>query len=236
MSVLFNVDGVCKSYKNNNVLENVSFSVSQGNVAGLIGGNGAGKTTLMRIISGIISADKGKIEFCNEKIKSKIGVIIEGPSVYNDMSALENLRFYGKMFGASDEQRYKDLLDMVKLTDAGNKKVGRYSLGMKQRLGVAIALLGDIELLILDEPFNGLDLQGILDLENILSNVNKTEKISILISSHIIGELTKICNRYILMDKGRICKEYEHDELLSKAGSMENIEPYIISEMGGGLL
>lgn len=236
MSVLFNVDGVCKAYKQNDVLEDISFSVSRGDVLGLIGGNGAGKTTLMKIISGIISADSGMVNFENDEIKSKIGVIIEGPCVYNDMSAFENLKFYGKMFGELNEERYNELLDMVKLTDAGNKKAGRYSLGMKQRLGVTIALLGDIELLILDEPFNGLDAQGIIDLENILTEINKTKGITILISSHIIGELTKICSGYIIIDNGRIYKEYTHKELREKAGSDENIEKYIFSEMGGDFL
>ena len=236
MSVLFNIDGISKAYKNNNVLEDISFSVSRGDITGLIGGNGAGKTTLMKIISGIISADSGNVVYENNEIKSKIGVIIEGPCVYNDMSAFENLKFYGRMFGDTDEEKYNKLLDMVKLKDAGSKKAGRFSLGMKQRLGVAIALMGDIELLILDEPFNGLDAQGIIDLENILTEINKTKGITILISSHIIGELTKICTGYIIMDNGRICGKYTHQELLEKSGGSENIEKVILQEMGGGVL
>ncbi len=236
MSVLFNVDGISKAYKNKIVLEDISFSVSRGDITGLIGGNGAGKTTLMKIISGIISADSGSVVYENNEIKSKIGVIIEGPCVYNDMSAFENLKFYGRMFGDTDEEKYNKLLDMVKLTDAGSKKAGRFSLGMKQRLGVAIALMGDIELLILDEPFNGLDAQGIVDLENILTEINKTQGITMLISSHIIGELTKICTGYIIMDNGRICEKYTHKELLEKAGDSDNIEKVILSEMGGGIL
>lgn len=232
---ILQVENVTKKYKEKTVLDAVSFTMEQGDIIGLIGGNGAGKTTLMRVISGIVMPDEGETAVLGGMQEKQIGVMIEGPNVYNDMSGIENLRFFGRLFGEGDEETFSNLLQMVGLADAGKKKAGKYSLGMRQRLGIAIALLGDVGLLVLDEPFNGLDAQGIADLEQILTRINKEKGISILISSHIIGELTKICNRYLLLNQGRICRKYTHAELLKQAGSEEQIENYIVSSLGGAV-
>lgn len=232
---ILQVENVTKKYKEKTVLDVVSFTMEQGDIIGLIGGNGAGKTTLMRVISGIVMPDEGKTAVLGGMQEKQIGVMIEGPNVYNDMSGIENLRFFGRLFGEGDEETFSKLLQMVGLADAEKKKAGKYSLGMRQRLGIAIALLGDVGLLVLDEPFNGLDAQGIADLEQILTRINKEKGISILISSHIIGELTKICNRYLLLNQGRICRKYTHAELLKQAGSEEQIENYIVSSLGGAV-
>lgn len=232
---ILQVENVTKKYKEKTVLDTVSFTMEQGDIIGLIGGNGAGKTTLMRVISGIVMPDEGKTAVLGGMQEKQIGVMIEGPNVYNDMSGIENLRFFGRLFGEGDEETFSNLLQLVGLADAGKKKAGKYSLGMRQRLGIAIALLGDVGLLVLDEPFNGLDAQGIADLEQILTRINKEKGISILISSHIIGELTKICNRYLLLNQGQICRKYTHAELLKQAGSEEQIENYIVSSLGGAV-
>ena len=215
------INHITKKYKECTVLDDVSLSIRIGDVIGLVGGNGAGKTTLMRAIAGSIPVDSGETQ--------DVGTLIENPNIYTDMSGIENLRYFGRLFGVEDETVYESLLQQMGLAEAGKKLVGRYSLGMKQRLGIAVAMLGDPRLLILDEPLNGLDVQGMQDLEERLLAMHENRSIGILISSHMIGELVKLCNRYLVMDHGRICMEYTREELLQQAGSEEAVENYIIT-------
>ena len=223
------IDHITKKYKECTVLDDVSLSIRIGDVIGLVGGNGAGKTTLMRAIAGSIPVDSGEIIFSGERRTQDVGTLIENPNIYTDMSGIENLRYFGRLFGVEDETVYESLLQQMGLAEAGKKLVGRYSLGMKQRLGIAVAMLGDPRLLILDEPLNGLDVQGMQDLEERLLAMHENRSIGILISSHMIGELVKLCNRYLVMDHGRICMEYTRKELLQQAGSEEAVENYIIT-------
>lgn len=223
------IDHVTKKYKERTVLDDVSLSIWTGDVIGLLGGNGAGKTTLMRAIAGSIPVDSGEISFSGERRTQDVGTLIENPNIYTDMSGIENLRYFGRLFGVEDEAVYESLLHQMGLAEAGKKLAGRYSLGMKQRLGIAVAMLGDPRLLILDEPLNGLDVQGMQDLEECLWAMHEDRSIGILISSHVIGELVKLCNRYLVMDYGRICMEYTREELLQQAGSEEAVEDYIIT-------
>lgn len=223
------IDHITKKYKECTVLDDVSLSIRIGDVIGLVGGNGAGKTTLMRAIAGSIPVDSGEIIFSGERRTQDVGTLIENPNIYTDMSGIENLRYFGRLFGVEDETVYESLLQQMGLAEAGKKLVGRYSLGMKQRLGIAVAMLGDSRLLILDEPLNGLDVQGMQDLEERLLAMHEDRSIGILISSHVIGELVKLCNRYLVMDHGRICMEYTRKELLQQAGSEEAVENYIIT-------
>ena len=223
------IDHVTKKYKERTVLDDVSLSIWTGDVIGLLGGNGAGKTTLMRAIAGSIPVDSGEISFLGERRTQDVGTLIENPNIYTDMSGIENLRYFGRLFGVEDEAVYESLLHQMGLAEAGKKLAGRYSLGMKQRLGIAVAMLGDPRLLILDEPLNGLDVQGMQDLEERLWAMHEDRSIGILISSHVIGELVKLCNRYLVMDHGRICMEYTIEELLQHAGSEQAVEDYIIT-------
>ncbi len=223
------IDHVTKKYKERTVLDDVSLSIWTGDVIGLLGGNGAGKTTLMRAIAGSIPVDSGEISFSGERRTQDVGTLIENPNIYTDMSGIENLRYFGRLFGVEDEAVYESLLHQMGLAEAGKKLAGRYSLGMKQRLGIAVAMLGDPRLLILDEPLNGLDVQGMQDLEERLWAMHEDRSIGILISSHVIGELVKLCNRYLVMDHGRICMGYTREELLQQAGSEEAVEDYIIT-------
>lgn len=225
------IEHITKKYKTRTVLENVSFSINTGDIVGLVGGNGAGKTTLMRAIAGSIPVDEGRIQFEGERRTEDVGTLIENPNVYTDMSGIENLRYFGRLFGQEDEAVYENLLRQMGLSDAGKKLVGRYSLGMKQRLGIAVAMLGRPRLLLLDEPLNGLDARGIQDLEKWLSAIEEERSMGILISSHVISELVKVCNRYLVMDHGRIYMEYTKEELLQKAGGEEAVENYIISQL-----
>lgn len=223
------INHITKKYKECTVLDDVSLSIRIGDVIGLVGGNGAGKTTLMRAIAGSIPVDSGEIIFSGERRTQDVGTLIENPNIYTDMSGIENLRYFGRLFGVEDETVYESLLQQMGLAEAGKKLVGRYSLGMKQRLGIAVAMLGDPRLLILDEPLNGLDVQGMQDLEERLLAMHENRSIGILISSHMIGELVKLCNRYLVMDHGRICMEYTREEQLQQAGSEEAVENYIIT-------
>ena len=223
------MDHITKKYKECTVLDDVSLSIRTGDIIGLVGGNGAGKTTLMRAIAGSIPVDSGEIIFSGERRTQDVGTLIENPNIYTDMSGIENLRYFGRLFGVEDEMVYESLLQQMGLAEAGKKLVGRYSLGMKQRLGIAVAMLGGPRLLILDEPLNGLDVQGMQDLEECLLGMHENRSIGILISSHVIGELVKLCNRYLVMDYGRICMEYTREELLQQAGSEEAVENYIIT-------
>ena len=223
------IDHITKKYKECTVLDDVSLSIRTGDVIGLVGGNGAGKTTLMRAIAGSIPVDSGEIIFSGERRTQDVGTLIENPNIYTDMSGIENLRYFGRLFGIEDETVYESLLQQMGLAEAGKKLVGRYSLGMKQRLGIAVAMLGDPRLLILDEPLNGLDVQGMQDLEERLLAMHEDRSIGILISSHVIGELVKLCNRYLVMDHDRVCMEYTREELLQQAGSEETVENYIIT-------
>ena len=224
------VDHIIKKYKNWIVLDDVSFSIQTGDIIGLVGGNGAGKTTLMRAVAGSIPINAGGILFEGERRTQDVGTLIENPSIYTDMSGIENLRYFGRLFGVEDEAVYESLLQQMGLADVSKKLVGRYSLGMKQRLGIAVAMLGDPRLLILDEPLNGLDVQGMQNLEKCLMIMHEKRSMGILISSHVIGELVKICNRYLIMDHGRICMGYTKEELLQQAGSEDAIENYIIAQ------
>ena len=203
------IDHVTKKYKERTVLDDVSLSIWTGDVIGLLGGNGAGKTTLMRAIAGSIPVDSGEISFSGERRTKDVGTLIENPNIYTDMSGIENLRYFGRLFGVEDEAVYESLLHQMGLAEAGKKLAGRYSLGMKQRLGIAVAMLGD--------------------LEERLWAMHENRSIGILISSHVIDELVKLCNRYLVMDHGRICMEYTREELLQQAGSEEAVEDYIIT-------
>ncbi len=224
------VDHITKKYKNRMVLDDVSFSIQTGDIIGLVGGNGAGKTTLMRAVAGSIPINAGEIRFEGERRTQDVGTLIENPNIYTDMSGIENLRYFGRLFGVEDENAYENILQQMGLADVSKKLVGRYSLGMKQRLGIAVAMLGDPRLLILDEPLNGLDVQGMQNLETCLMIMHEKRSMGILISSHVIGELVKICNRYLIMDHGRICMEYTKEELLQQARSEDAIENYIIDQ------
>ena len=224
------IDHITKKYKNRMVLDDVSFSIQTGDIIGLVGGNGAGKTTLMRAVAGSIPINAGEIRFAGERRTQDVGTLIENPNIYTDMSGIENLRYFGRLFGVEDENAYENMLQQMGLADVSKKLVGRYSLGMKQRLGIAVAMLGDPRLLILDEPLNGLDVQGMQNLEKCLMIMHEKRSMGILISSHVVGELVKICNRYLIMDHGRICMEYTKEELLQQAGSEDAIENYIIDQ------
>lgn len=201
------LSGVGKKYGKSTVLKDVSFSVPKGSVYGLVGRNGAGKTTLMRLMTGLQKCDEGKITMSvtGDRIGS-VGAIVELASIYTNMSARDNLVFQYMNLGRKVDESLDELLAFVGLADTGKKHAGKFSLGMRQRLGIAIALVGDPELLVLDEPVNGLDPQGILEVRNLLLKLSREKGITIVISSHILSELSKLATHYAFIEEGRVVK------------------------------
>jgi len=204
------------------IIKGITFSIKEGEVLGFLGPNGAGKSTTLRMIVGLSKPTSGKIEICGHSIvkeyikaMSSVGCIIEGPDLYGYMSGMDNL----KMLAAMDKSvTEKDILDVVRLVDMEkhiNDKVSTYSLGMKQRIGLAQALMNHPKLLILDEPTNGLDPAGINELRNLIKRISKEEKISVLISSHLKAEIELICDRVSIIKDGTVLKNASVEELLS---------------------
>ena len=216
-----------KKYKNFKAISNLNMNVEKGAIYGLIGENGAGKTTLIRIVCGLQKPTKGTYLLygvSNENknintLRKKIGAIIETPAIFLDMNAEENLKEQYKIKGLPDCEGINELLKLVGLTTTSNKKARNFSLGMKQRLGIAIALVGNPDFLILDEPMNGLDPQ-----------LNKEKGITFIVSSHYLDELSKIATHYGFMHKGKMLKEISCSEIQEKE---ESLEAYYMNLIGG---
>lgn len=207
------VTGVCKKYGKSTVLSDVSFAIPQGSICGFVGKNGAGKTTMLRILTDLQKADSGDYVLFEGAEDAKFGAIVEAPALYLDMTAEENMRQLFRIKGRTSFDGIKDLLDMVGLEETNRKKVKYFSLGMKQKLGLAMALEGAPKLIILDEPMNGLDPQGMIQLRNLILELNRQKGITFLISSHMLEELTKVATHYIFIDHGRIIRQMTAEEL-----------------------
>jgi ABC-2 type transport system ATP-binding protein len=196
--------------------DHVSMHVKKGEIYGFIGRNGAGKTTTMKVILGLLLPTDGDIKlFGSSNLiegRKKIGSLIEAPGLYKNCSAYENMKRFALLTGSKDEE-IKELLDLVGLGNVGKRKAGKFSLGMKQRLGIAIALLGNPELLILDEPINGLDPAGIKELRDCFIRLNRLKGVTILISSHLLGELDKIATTYGIINDGKLVEEISAEDL-----------------------
>lgn len=218
---------ITKKYGKYQVLNKLSVHIKENSIYGLIGKNGAGKTTLIRIICGLQDPTNGTY-FINKidnkaknisLVRKKIGAIIERPSIYEEMNAKDNIICQMKLVGLINYQDVSKILDVVGLSNVGNKKVRYYSLGMKQRLGIALALVNNPNILILDEPINGLDPEGIIEIRELILKLNKEKHITILISSHYLDELSKVATHYGFIDKGRIIEEISSEELNKKLTS-----------------
>ncbi|WP_055069185.1 ATP-binding cassette domain-containing protein [Clostridium massiliamazoniense] len=212
-----------KKYKKISILNNINIKVRRGEIYGLIGENGAGKTTLIKILTGLIFKTDGKIILFNKEdeanislARKKIGSIIETPALHLEMTAKQNLEIQRIQKGITDKNCIDKVLSLVNLDNIGDKKAKNFSLGMKQRLGLAIALLGDPELLILDEPLNGLDPTGIKELRELLIKLNKENGITIIISSHILSELHKLATCYGIISNGTLVEQLTASELDQK--------------------
>lgn len=228
MEYLLSTNNLTKQYGRHKAVNAVNIHVRQGDIYGLIGRNGAGKTTLLKIISGLAAPTGGDFSLFEQSGKaaasymSRIGTLIEAPGVYPNMSAAENLKLKCLAMGVRKRETIRELLTIVGLSDAKNKKVKNFSLGMKQRLGIALALVGNPDLVILDEPINGLDPQGIAEVRETLFKLNKECGITFIISSHILEELSKIATNYGIIHDGVLLQELAREELLARCG--ERIE------------
>ncbi len=221
MEYVLQTNGLNKRYKHFQALHDLTMSVPKGSIYGFVGRNGAGKTTLIRLICGLQLPTSGSFTLygiphdSKEIVKSRrrMGAVVETPSIYLDMTAEENLKQQYLILGLPDFDGIPALLKLVGLEHTGKKKAKNFSLGMKQRLGIAIALCGSPDFLVLDEPVNGLDPQGIVEIRELILKLNREHGITVLISSHILDELSKLATHYGIIDQGRMVKELSAEEL-----------------------
>jgi ABC-2 type transport system ATP-binding protein len=217
---ILKISNLTKTYGAKRVLEDVSFEIKRGKIYGFIGENGAGKTTAIRAITGLSPIEQGSVELFGQTedkglavARRKMGCLVERPILELNKTARENLLSQELLYGNSDSTKIDKILDRVGLGDVRNKKVADFSLGMKQRLGIAIALINDPELLILDEPVNGLDPMGMVDVRELLISLCRDDGITIVISSHILAELYQLATDYIIISHGHIISTLSKDEL-----------------------
>lgn len=221
MDYVLETNALCKKYKSFKALSNFSMHIPKGSIYGLVGKNGAGKTTLIRIICGLQNPTSGEYILYGKKntdkdiikARRRIGAVVETPSIYLNMTARQNIEEQYRILGIPAFDAIDDLLRLVGLENTGKKKAKNFSLGMRQRLGIAIALAGDPDFLVLDEPVNGLDPQGIVEIRELILKLNRDYNITVLISSHILDELSKLATHYGFVDSGRIVKEISAKEL-----------------------
>lgn len=218
--VILRINDLSKTYGPKKVLDGVSFEVERGKIYGFIGENGAGKTTAIRAITGLSPIENGTIELFGKsdskglaEARRKMGCLVESPILDMRKTAKENLMLQELLYGNKDASKADKILNRVGLGDVKNKKVGNFSLGMKQRLGIALALINDPELLILDEPVNGLDPMGMVDVRELLVSLCRDDGITIVISSHILAELYQLATDYIIISHGHIISTLSKDEL-----------------------
>ena len=221
MKYILTADNLNKNYRHSHALHNFSMHIPKGAIYGFVGENGAGKTTLIRTICGLQTPTSGTYSLYGVKntdkrireAQQRIGAVVESPAVYLDMSAENNLKHQYHVLGLPTYDGLKELLHLVGLEKTGRKKVRNYSLGMKQRLGIAVALAGNPDFLILDEPTNGLDPQGIIELRELILKLNRQRQITVLISSHNLDELSRIATHYGFIVNGAMAKEITAEEL-----------------------
>jgi ABC-type multidrug transport system ATPase subunit len=232
MSAIIKVNNLSKEYRELKAVNDISFTVNAGDIYGFLGQNGAGKSTTIRMLLTLIAPTAGTIELFGKNLYAhrkevlrQIGAVIEKPDLYKYLTAYENLSLFAKMSGVTvTEKKLKDQLDQVGLTERAHSKVRTFSQGMKQRLGIAIALIHDPQLIILDEPTNGLDPQGIADIRNLILHLSRHQGKTILVSSHLLHEIELIANRMLIIDKGKKIMEGTVAELVDPANTIVHLE------------
>jgi ABC-type multidrug transport system ATPase subunit len=232
MSAIIRVSHLSKQFKDTKAVDDLSFTVNKGDVYGFLGQNGAGKSTTIRMLLSLIAPTEGDITIFDKKLSThrsailrQVGAVIEKPDLYKYLSAYDNLSIFAKMSGIkASRELLMQQLEMVGLADRAKGKVETFSQGMKQRLGIAVALVHNPELIILDEPTNGLDPQGIADIRNLILRLSREMGKTILISSHLLSEIELIANRMIILHKGKKMVEGKVSELLDPAHSMIQLE------------
>lgn len=232
MEYVLKAESLKKRYRGYTALDGFNMNVPKGSIYGFVGKNGAGKTTLIRLICGLQKPTSGSFEIYgvrnnDKKIleqRKRIGAVVETPSIYPGLTAYENLKMQYLTLGLSDHKSIPALLELVGLGNTGKKTARNFSLGMKQRLGIAVALCGSPDMLILDEPINGLDPQGIIEMRELILKLNREKGITVLISSHILDELSRLATHYGFIDKGRLIREMSAEELEKECRRSTHIE------------
>ncbi|WP_304125805.1 ATP-binding cassette domain-containing protein [Methanosphaera cuniculi] len=219
---ILQTENLTKTYDNKTIINNLNLKIKKGEIYALIGKNGAGKTTTMCMMTKLIKKDKGEIKIFNENIENnneifkKIGTLIEYPGFYENLTGLENLRYFQEIQTKSDKNQLEKILKIVGLHESKDKQVKKYSMGMKQRLAIATAIINTPDLLILDEPINGLDPKGIIDMRMFLKSLSKEYGMTILISSHILSEIEQIADRIGIINHGEIIEEIKIEDIKEK--------------------
>ncbi|MDR2938804.1 MAG: ABC transporter ATP-binding protein [Clostridiales bacterium] len=238
--MVLEVDNITKLYKKNRGAMNVSFSIGEGEVFGLLGPNGSGKTTVMKIVTGLLRAKEGRVKIFGydivddtQRALADVGGLIEAPASIGFLSAYENLKIVSNFY--PDCMGIDELLDMVGLLKVKNDKVSKFSLGMKQRMGIALAVINKPKLLVLDEPTNGLDIEGTVDIRNMISNLAKEQKTTVLISSHLAAELQQMCSKVGVMQDGRLLETEVMDFVLENYPSLEDYFLHTVRKSREGL-
>lgn len=247
MEYVLTTNGLTKQYGKCKALNHLEMHVPKGAIYGFVGKNGAGKTTLIRLICGLQKPTSGEYVLYGTRntnreigrVRRRIGAVVETPSIYQDMTAWDNLKVQYRILGMPSYEGIEELLKLVGLENTGKKKAKNFSLGMKQRLGIAIALAGDPDFLILDEPVNGLDPQGIVEIRELILKLNKERQITVLISSHILDELARLATHFGFIDHGEIVKEISAKDLEAACRKclrvqVTNIEvlPWVLDRLG----
>ena len=232
MEYVLETNGLCKRYRDFTALNGLDMHIPKGSIYGFVGRNGAGKTTLIRLICGLQRPSSGGFTLYGVKntdarinrCRRRMGAVVETPSIYPDMTAEDNIRQQYLVLGLPSTDGIAELLRLVGLEDAGKKKARNFSLGMRQRLGIAVALAGSPDFLVLDEPVNGLDPQGIIEMRELILKLNREHGITVLISSHILDELSRLATHYGFLDGGRMVKELSAEELEARCRKCVRIE------------
>lgn len=220
MDYVLQTKDLCKQYRHGRALNGLTMAVPKGAIYGLVGKNGAGKTTLLRIVCGLQRPTSGTFSLYGAapgepelaEARRRTGAMVEAPSLYPDMTAAGNLALQNRALGLPDDGNIPELLRLVGLENTGGKKVRGFSLGMRQRLGIALALCGSPDFLILDEPTNGLDPQGIIEMRELILKLNREHQLTVLLSSHMLDELSRLATRYGFIDGGRMVQEISVEE------------------------
>lgn len=216
MEYVLQTHDLTKIFGRHTAVNHVNMNIEKGEIYGFIGRNGAGKTTLMRMVLSLAFPSSGSIELFGEKdikkVGNRIGSLIEAPGLYKNCTARENLERFSILYG-SDRKKVTEILEFVGLAQTASKPAGKFSLGMRQRLGIAIAMLNDPELMILDEPVNGLDPEGMKEVRSMIQKLNRERGITVLISSHLLEELSKLVTRYGIINNGQLLEEISADDL-----------------------
>lgn len=228
METILSIKNLNKSFGSKHIIKNASFDVYAGEIFGFLGPNGSGKTTTIKMIMGFLFPDSGDITICGynvrkdyEKAMNLVGGIVENPEMYKEMTGMQNLHMYGRLHDGVTKERMNEVVEIVGMQSRVNEKIKKYSLGMKQRMGLAQAILHKPRLLILDEPTNGLDPAGIKELRDILKKLAHEENVAVLVSSHMLAEMELMCDRVAIIDKGSILDVKPIEDILHMAARQE---------------